>query len=105
MKLSVALCGVLVLLVALWCFYALSHTDFSVLDVSRDATALGLCLRAAGAMLWCTTLYCSYSDPKGLMIRHREHQVQVRHLGRFVTFTLWCNCLLALTLVAIVVLL
>ena len=37
-------------------------------------------------------------DTTGLAITHRGRTVHVRHLGRFITFTLWCNCVLALYL-------
>lgn len=53
-----------------------------------------LLFRVSAATLWTVALICAYRDPSKATITHRERKVDVRHLGRFVTFTLWCNCLL-----------
>eukprot|EP00435_Cladocopium_sp_Y103_P032148 s2088_g8.t1 len=96
-KISVPLCVLLVLGVAVAALRALAQLEPQALDVATSPATLGTALlQAAAAMLWVWTLYCSYSDTTGLAILHRGRTVYVRHLGRFITFTLWCNCVLAL---------
>lgn len=55
-----------------------------------------LAFRAAASAAWAATLAHSYLDKNGLQISHRGRVAVLRHSGRFVTFTLWCNCVLFL---------
>lgn len=95
-SISVSLCVLLVLGVAAAALRALAQLEVELMDLAPSASPFSALLRLSAAMLWGWTLYCSYSDTTGLAITHRGRTVHVRHLGRFITFTLWCNCVLAL---------
>ncbi|KAJ1637023.1 hypothetical protein T492DRAFT_834836 [Pavlovales sp. CCMP2436] len=55
-----------------------------------------LAFRACCCTAWLGTLLHSYLDSNFLEISHRGRTASLRHGGRFITFTLWCNCVLAL---------
>jgi hypothetical protein len=97
LTLSVLLCGALTTsatIASLWALCAADNASFYP-SLGASASIAQLVFRGTMAAAWVATLSSSYIDSNGLQISHRGRTVTVRHLSRFVTFTLWCNATLA----------
>ncbi|KAG8466960.1 hypothetical protein KFE25_008339 [Diacronema lutheri] len=93
---SVAACRAIWVVATVGSLRALALVERASLTAAPPPPSLALlAFRATAAAAWVATLVDSYADTRGLEITHRGRVVTVRHSGRFVTFTLWCNCVFA----------